>query len=79
MKKVGRNDPCPCGSGLKHKKCCLGKKKRKQQSVKEVYAQKYNIRLKEEADIRAMRRAGRLVLKKHDFVETPIEPGITTK
>ncbi len=21
----GRNDPCPCGSGLKYKKCCLGK------------------------------------------------------
>lgn len=21
--KVGRNDPCPCGSGLKYKKCCL--------------------------------------------------------
>jgi SEC-C motif domain protein len=21
--KVGRNDPCPCGSGKKHKKCCL--------------------------------------------------------
>lgn len=22
-KKTGRNDPCPCGSGLKYKKCCL--------------------------------------------------------
>lgn len=21
--KVGRNEPCPCGSGKKHKKCCL--------------------------------------------------------
>jgi len=20
--KVGRNEPCPCGSGKKHKKCC---------------------------------------------------------
>ncbi len=20
--KVGRNEPCPCGSGIKHKKCC---------------------------------------------------------
>jgi SEC-C motif-containing protein len=20
--RVGRNDPCPCGSGKKHKKCC---------------------------------------------------------
>jgi hypothetical protein len=23
--KIGRNDPCPCGSGLKYKKCCMGK------------------------------------------------------
>jgi hypothetical protein len=22
MKKYGRNDPCPCGSGKKFKKCC---------------------------------------------------------
>jgi len=21
-RKIGRNDPCPCGSGLKYKKCC---------------------------------------------------------
>lgn len=25
MAKVGRNDPCPCGSGRKFKRCCLGK------------------------------------------------------
>jgi len=24
-KKIERNDPCPCGSGKKYKKCCLGK------------------------------------------------------
>jgi preprotein translocase subunit SecA len=24
-KKVGRNDPCPCGSGKKYKKCCFPK------------------------------------------------------
>ena len=23
MNKIGRNDPCPCGSGRKYKKCCL--------------------------------------------------------
>jgi uncharacterized protein len=23
--KIGRNEPCPCGSGLKYKKCCLDK------------------------------------------------------
>ena len=25
MKKPGRNDPCPCGSGKKYKHCHLGK------------------------------------------------------
>lgn len=25
--KIGRNDPCPCGSGKKYKKCCLNKEK----------------------------------------------------
>ena len=25
MTKIGRNAPCPCGSGKKYKKCCLGK------------------------------------------------------
>jgi len=23
--KIGRNDPCPCGSGKKYKRCCLAK------------------------------------------------------
>ena len=25
--KTGRNQPCPCGSGKKYKKCCLAKEK----------------------------------------------------
>ena len=29
MHKVGRNDPCPCGSGKKFKKCCEEKVKHK--------------------------------------------------
>jgi SWIM/SEC-C metal-binding protein len=24
--KIGRNDPCPCGSGRKYKKCCADNK-----------------------------------------------------
>ena len=26
-RKVGPNDPCPCGSGKKYKKCCMQKDK----------------------------------------------------
>ena len=29
MAKIGRNEPCPCGSGKKYKKCCLEKEKAK--------------------------------------------------
>ena len=25
MSKIGRNDPCPCGSGEKYKRCCIDK------------------------------------------------------
>ncbi len=32
-KTVGRNDPCPCGSGKKYKKCCMEKE---QQNFKET-------------------------------------------
>ncbi len=29
MQKIGRNEPCPCGSGKKYKKCCLEKEQEK--------------------------------------------------
>jgi len=56
----------------------LGKSKIQHQSVKKMYAQKYNIRLKEKGEINSIKRAGRLVLKTIDLVETQIKPGITT-
>jgi len=33
-KKVGRNDPCPCGSGKKYKKCCMLKDMMKEKQQK---------------------------------------------
>lgn len=29
VERVGRNDPCPCGSGKKYKNCCLQKEQQK--------------------------------------------------
>lgn len=29
MNKIGRNDPCPCGSGKKYKKCCGDESKKR--------------------------------------------------
>ena len=31
--KAGRNDPCPCGSGRKYKKCCLAKDQQARQTT----------------------------------------------
>jgi hypothetical protein len=33
-KKLSRNDPCPCGSGKKYKKCCWGKGVAEDQSLR---------------------------------------------
>lgn len=33
MGKIGRNDPCPCGSGKKYKKCCLLKKDTEEKAI----------------------------------------------
>jgi methionyl aminopeptidase len=76
--KVGRNDPCPCGSGLKYKKCCLGKDMQENRDPGAQYAQRYKIRLKEEADIDGIRKAGQLVLDTFAQIEGKIRPGIKT-
>ena len=78
MKKAKRNDPCPCGSRLKYKKCCLGKERLVDERVKEIYARNFNIRLKEEADVEGIKRAGQLVIRTLDLVYTKIRPGIAT-
>ncbi len=77
-KKIGRNAPCPCGSGLKYKKCCLGKEGAGNR-VKELYYKKYGIRLKNKADVEAIKRCGRLALETLDLVEKAIRPGIATE
>jgi hypothetical protein len=33
-RKIGRNDPCPCGSGKKYKQCCLPKAQQKSVAVR---------------------------------------------
>ena len=76
--KPGRNDPCPCGSGLKYKKCCLGKEVPEARDPGAMYAQRYKIQLKKSADIIGIRKAGRLVLDTLDLVESKIRPGMKT-
>jgi methionyl aminopeptidase len=76
--KVGRNDPCPCGSGIKYKKCCLGKDLQVNRDPVAMYAQRYKIQLKEKADIEGIRKAGQLVLDTFEQIKDKIRPGIKT-
>ena len=77
--KVGRNDPCPCGSGLKYKKCCADKAEAAlPPDLAEVYARKHRIRVKTPADIEAIRRAGRLVVATLELVAPRLRPGLAT-
>ncbi|MGB5745346.1 MAG: type I methionyl aminopeptidase [Desulfobacterales bacterium] len=76
--KVGRNDPCPCGSGLKYKKCCLSKNGGPAPDLEETYLKKYGIRLKKKSDIEGIRQAGQLVLDTLNLVESKIAPGLIT-
>ena len=76
--KVGRNDACPCGSGLKYKKCCLGKTEPALIDIKNSYKEKHKILLKDPADVQGIREAGQLVIDTLDLVESKIRPGMLT-
>ena len=49
MAKPGRNDPCPCGSGNKYKKCCLPK----QEGIEREQLAKVEARRESAADVKA--------------------------
>jgi methionyl aminopeptidase len=76
--KIGRNDPCPCGSGRKYKKCCMGTADEKRLNLPETYWKRYKIRLKTPEQVEGMRRCGRLVMETFEIVRELIRPGITT-
>lgn len=76
---MGRNDPCPCGSGLKYKKCCIGKGDVSSMKLKDLYYEKHRIRLKGKMDIEGLKKAGRVALATLDLVEAEIRPGLATE
>ena len=77
--KPGRNDPCPCGSGRKYKKCCMNNDNDQQVDLKEYYYQKHKIRLKTAAEIDGIKKAGRLVIQTLEMIEEHIKPDMTTE
>jgi methionyl aminopeptidase len=77
--RIGRNDPCPCGSGLKFKKCCLNVHGPAVENLKEKYWNQYKIRLKEPKEIEGIRLAGKLVIQTLAMVEEHIHEGMKTE
>lgn len=78
--KIGRNAPCPCGSGRKYKKCCLEKDlKAESVDLKTQYFKKHKIQIKESKDIEGIKKAGQLALATLDMVEAEIKPGMATE
>jgi methionyl aminopeptidase len=76
--KVGRNEYCPCGSGLKYKKCCMNEQEPLQDNVKDLYFRKHKIRIKQKDDIKNIKKAGRLVVDTLNMAGEYVRPGITT-
>ena len=77
--KTGRNDLCPCGSGLKYKKCCMSSNIPEITDDEARYLREHNILRKEKQDIEGIRKAGILAVKTLDQVKKYIKPGITTE
>ncbi len=50
-KKIGRNDPCPCGSGKKYKHCCLDQHKAAVNAEHSGKAENYPARKAEQAKL----------------------------
>jgi len=76
--KFGRNEVCPCGSGKKHKNCCMGRSAPPPESLEKIYRKRYNIRLKSAADVEKIYRAGELVMSTFQEVEAVLRPGLLT-
>jgi len=52
--RIGRNQPCPCGSEVKYKKCCLIKRQeyiQQQQEIRRIIDEQKNETEKEEKKI----------------------------
>lgn len=75
---VGRNDLCPCGSGLKYKKCCLAKDAALAPPAPPSYYRRHGIRLKTPEQVEGIRRSGKLVLELLELAGSLVKPGAVT-
>lgn len=78
MESIGRNDPCPCRSGKKYKKCCLEADARRnpngltQGSGKAVPAAVYEAKGNRSAAAELFQKAADLMRHRGDFTDESI-------
>ena len=73
---VGRNEPCPCGSGKKYKRCCAsGRSPSEAATMPELAA---GLSIKSAGEIDGMRRSGRLAARILATACARVGPGVTT-
>lgn len=79
MFKVGRNDPCWCGSGIKYKKCHLDFDRKLQQLKSEGAEVMPHELIKTPAQIEGIRASAKVNIAVLDYVAANIREGITTE
>lgn len=78
-KKIGRNDPCWCGSGLKYKNCHMNNDKRMFKAAFEGHTIPRRNMLKTPAQIEKIKESAKINVACLDAVEKAIKPGMSTQ
>lgn len=79
MKKIGRNDPCWCGSGRKYKQCHAAFDARRKMEAEKGHLVPDQDMIKSPAQIEAIRESGKINIAVLDYVAAHIGEGITTE
>lgn len=79
MKKIGRNDPCWCGSGKKYKQCHMAFDEKKKQFKLQGEEVPTRNMIKNEAEIAAIRESAKINTAVLDEVARHIHEGMTTQ
>ena len=78
MQKIGRNDPCWCGSGKKYKDCHMELEEKLTQFRRQGTIVPTRALLKTPEQIRGIKESARINVAVLDYVAAHIGPGITT-
>ena len=78
-KKIGRNDPCPCGSGKKYKKCHEAFDEKMEIMKQKGYAVIDHDLIKTPEQIAKIKESCKINIAVLDYVEEHIKPGVSTE